>query len=205
MRIYVYTLVSDSGFAPNPFHGWCSLACCKPRIRSAAAKDDWVVGLTPKAHGSRLTYFMRIDEVLPFDVYFHDPRFTAKKPDNVRGNPLILRCGDNCYEPIGDGFRQLQSFHSEDDGSENPELKRIDLGGRNVLVSRYFGYFGVNAVPLDPGLEFMIAGRGHRVNFRSTEQERILGFLKKQPRGVKGRPRGWPVEDSSWAPRPRCV
>lgn len=31
MRIFVYVVKFDSGFAPNPFHGWCTLACCQAR------------------------------------------------------------------------------------------------------------------------------------------------------------------------------
>lgn len=36
--IYVYTMTSDTGFAPKPFGGLCTLACCKPQIRRAAAQ-----------------------------------------------------------------------------------------------------------------------------------------------------------------------
>lgn len=36
----------DYGFAPNPFFGVCTLATCKPRIRSVAQIGDWVVGAT---------------------------------------------------------------------------------------------------------------------------------------------------------------
>jgi hypothetical protein len=205
MRVYVYKLVSDSGFAPNPFHGWCTLACCKPKIRSSASPGDWVIGLSPKALGSRLVYFMRVDEVLTFDDYFHDLRFAAKKPHDLRGQPMVVRCGDNCYEPLRNGdFRQFPCFHSRDDGN-GPALMRLDLGGRFVLASRHFGYFGVDAVPLDPGLEFMVPGRGHRVKFSGSERARILAYLEKQPTGLRGRPRLWPVADTSWVSRPRCV
>ena len=34
----------DYGFAPNPFHRTCTLATCKPDIRSSAyAQGDWIV------------------------------------------------------------------------------------------------------------------------------------------------------------------
>ena len=51
MNFYVYVVAKDGGFAPNPFHGVCTLACCKPRIRSRARIGDWVLGLTPKGPG----------------------------------------------------------------------------------------------------------------------------------------------------------
>ncbi len=44
LKIYSYVVRYDSGFAPNPFGDYCSLATCKPRIRKSIHKDDWVVG-----------------------------------------------------------------------------------------------------------------------------------------------------------------
>lgn len=37
--VYEYVMTSDSGFAPNPFHGTCTLACCKPKIRKSVANE----------------------------------------------------------------------------------------------------------------------------------------------------------------------
>lgn len=37
MKVFSYVVMSDSGFAPNPFHGTCTLACCKAQIRRSAA------------------------------------------------------------------------------------------------------------------------------------------------------------------------
>jgi hypothetical protein len=47
MKLYCYIVTHDTGFSPNPFHGYCTLACCKPTIRRTAKEGDWVVGLTP--------------------------------------------------------------------------------------------------------------------------------------------------------------
>lgn len=205
MRVYTYILAEDAGFAPNPFHGWCTLACCKPKIRSSASVGDWVLGLTPKALGNKLAYFMRVEEKVTFDDYFHDPRFRKKRPKDVHGEPRLRRYGDNCYEPVGDGgYRQLPGAHSRKDGTEDSHLKAWDLSGRFVLAGREFGYFGVDAVDLDPGLAFMIPGRGHRVTFSDAEQRKILSFLEKQRRGCRGRPRSWLPHDDSWKGGPRC-
>ena len=40
MRLFTYVIVSDSGFAPNPYWGYCTLATCKPVIRRVAKADD---------------------------------------------------------------------------------------------------------------------------------------------------------------------
>ena len=49
MRVFSYVVMHDSGFAPNPFHGHCTLACCKPKIRSQAKAGDIVIGLTTRS------------------------------------------------------------------------------------------------------------------------------------------------------------
>ena len=43
--LYAYAITRDFGFAPNPFHGNCTLATCKPRIRKSANVGDWVLGI----------------------------------------------------------------------------------------------------------------------------------------------------------------
>ncbi len=42
--IHSYIVRYDSGFAPNPFYGFCTLATCKPDIRKHAQVGDWIVG-----------------------------------------------------------------------------------------------------------------------------------------------------------------
>lgn len=41
MRVYSYVMIADNGFAPNPYYGICTLACCKPRIRKGVG--DYVI------------------------------------------------------------------------------------------------------------------------------------------------------------------
>lgn len=52
-RLFTYTIPIDDGAAPNPFNGMCSLAICKPRIRSVAKPGDWIAGLGSKDAPSR--------------------------------------------------------------------------------------------------------------------------------------------------------
>lgn len=105
MKLYSYIVRHDTGFAPNPFYGYCTLACCKPIIRRTAEKGDWVVGLTPKSAGNEIAYFMRVDDVVQsFSDYWSDPRFGVKKPSQT--GELRKRCGDNIYEPRARGYPQ---------------------------------------------------------------------------------------------------
>lgn len=79
MALFCYIVTCDSGFAPNPFWGYMTLACCKPQIRRSAEVGDWVVGLSPKKSGNRIIYAMRVEEILPVDDYFKERRFQNKK------------------------------------------------------------------------------------------------------------------------------
>ena len=66
MRLFSYVVASDSGFAPNPFWGILTLACCKPRIRLSAEPGDLLVGLTPSGLGNAVMYVARVEGKLTF-------------------------------------------------------------------------------------------------------------------------------------------
>lgn len=203
-------LRSDSGFAPNPFHGICTLACCRPVIRRGASVGDWVIGVTPKHLGNDLAYAMRItDAPIPFGEYFQDRRFAAKKPRKpADGAPFAETCGDNCYELHPDGtHRQHPCAHNGFADDEDLENKKWDLSGKFVLVSREFAYFGAEPWPLDKRrYGFMIPARYNRVKFAVDEEQKILDLLATLPRGIHARPRGWreSEDDSSWRDKRRC-
>ncbi|MFQ5564594.1 MAG: hypothetical protein ACE5FO_13620, partial [Parvularculaceae bacterium] len=82
MRLYLYVIEHDKGFAPNPFFGACTLAACKPQIRETAVIGDIIAGFGSKPSGlfGRVTYWMRVEEILTFDTYWTDPRFRLKRP-----------------------------------------------------------------------------------------------------------------------------
>ena len=80
MTLYSYIVAYDDGFAPNPFRGVCTLACCKPKIRKGAKKGDYIVGIGRKSSGNRVVFAMKVEETLVHDDYWHDERFRAKAP-----------------------------------------------------------------------------------------------------------------------------
>jgi Nucleotide modification associated domain 2 len=60
VKVYSYVIEHDLEFAPNPFHGTCTLACCKPDIRKKAVEGDYILGtgaVKPKLRG-HLTFWM---------------------------------------------------------------------------------------------------------------------------------------------------
>lgn len=167
-RVYIYVVDRDFGFAPNPFHGYCTLATCAPGIRNKAEVGDWVIGLGGtrlKATG-RCIYAMRVTEKITFNEYWTNPAYFDKKP--IRNGSRKMMVGDNIYhfDTVRNEWCQADSHHSNDDGSVNSENLATDTKSDKVLISRHFFYFG-KEVPLVPSALLHSIGyknrRGHRV------------------------------------------
>ena len=79
-KLYIYVVDRDFGFAPNPYHGCCTLATCKPGIRNGAEVGDWVVGMG----GSRLeatgrcVFAMRVTRKITFNEYWSSLEFDIR-------------------------------------------------------------------------------------------------------------------------------
>src|SRR5205823_10069139 len=96
MRLCSYVVVGDTGFAPNPFHGYCTLAACTPNHQGLRLeKGDWLLGHDSAKRGQGLVYAMKVSEVLDFDAYYRDTRFQAKIPRFDK--TWREACGDNIY------------------------------------------------------------------------------------------------------------
>jgi hypothetical protein len=148
MTIYSYTVARDYGFAPNPFGGYCTLACCKPKIRKGASIGDWVVGVggTKNNLVGRIIYAMIVEEAMSFEDYWNDPRFQFKKPVLEGGHKGFF--GDNIYrwDDRLDKYVQSNSHHSSPDGSTSTHNLSKDTGADRVLISSNYIYFGQAAV-----------------------------------------------------------
>lgn len=167
-RVYMYVVDRDFGFAPNPFHGVCTLATCKPPIRKGACVGDWVIGIG----GSRLNatgkciFAMEVTSAVTFNDYWASREFRDKRP--VRNESRVMMVGDNIYHrPEGEvAWQQLDSHHSLADGSPNPLNVQKDTKADRVLISHNFYYFGSDA-PMAPARILKHLGFknaiGHRV------------------------------------------
>ena len=199
MRMYSYVVRYDIGFAPNPFHGWCTLATCKQDIRPRAQVGDWIVGTGSKPSGlsDRLVYAMQVEEVLGFDAYWADPRFERKRP-NLAGSRKYLY-GDNIYHRGPDGqWIQENSRHSHDDGSPNPGHIDRDTKADAVLASRRFVYYGATG-PVIPehlrrgyGMDLVHGAPSYRVNFPAEMKDAVVNWITQDlDGGLQGDPRDW--------------
>jgi hypothetical protein len=202
-RLFTYTIPIDDGAAPNPFRGMCSLAICKPGIRRTAKKGEWVAGLGSKTAPSgdlsqRLVYAMLVDEVLSLEDY--DKRAPTDWPHripNAGSADLSERLGDCIYDFSNGTPVQRPGVHG-------PINFDTDLGGKNVLVSRDFYYFGSRAIRLPNDLlPICHQTQGHKSKANAPYFERFVTWLRGKNL-TRGQIYGWPDFIVDWAAVSSC-
>ena len=176
--LFAYVMTNDSGFAPNPFHGFCTLARCMPSTRSVAKVGDYVVGLAGKrlrgclgeSGDWRIIYAMQVTDKKTFREYWDDKDFLCKRPDRSAGGEKAL--GDNDI--------------------------RLNTPGKHVLISGAgrFTYWGKKAPTVPPNLGFLVPpfipyAIGHRRKFSKDEVEAFIRWFDGQERGRLGMPTDW--------------
>jgi len=167
-KLFSYVVDHDTGDAPNPYFGICTLCICKYRhspgkrrnVVELAEIGDWVVGTggadrrKSSGHG-RLVYAMKITDKMTLQEYFTSAEFACKKP---RPN------GDYRY---GDNFEPRTEFEKHE---------------RFVLVSEHFYYFGRNAIRIPkkrfPGLEKK--GQGFKSPFDEAYMTSFVKWIEKE-------------------------
>lgn len=150
--LFAYAITRDFGFAPNPFHGVCTLATCKPGIRKSAKVGDWVMGIggsSLKAQKRKCVLLMKVTEKMGFQEYWDDNRFSLKRPS--RNGSRVQMLGDNIYHQDETGnWIQEDSHHSNPDGSTHHDNLNRDTGSTDqVLISNFYLYLGENALTID--------------------------------------------------------
>ncbi|MFZ4394550.1 MAG: hypothetical protein ACOYOU_02870 [Kiritimatiellia bacterium] len=182
--LFMYVVDRDFGFAPNPFHGICTLATCKPKLRKSASVGDWVIGMGGcrlKATG-RCVFAMRVGKRITFDQYWDGAEFRDKRP--VRNGSKKMMVGDNIYHrhtPVSE-WKQEDSHHSLPDGSANQHNLRNDTQTNAVLVSDLFYYFGSKAPVVPTTLLAALTyrnGRSHRRYKMSAPAQMLTQWFAK--------------------------
>ena len=197
MKVNSYVVSRDYGFAPNPFHGFCTLATCKSRIRKRAEIGDWVIGTGGVAikRSGELIFAMKVTETMTFQDYWEDPRFSIKKPRFDSGRSLAY--GDNIYFKYDNtgAWQQINSHHSYPDGRFGLENLETDTGVDRVLISEEFVYFGVNAPVIPPHLrdardmDLVCDRQGDKVNFSPEHVSETIDWIDGLGEtGVVGKP-----------------
>jgi hypothetical protein len=186
MRLCSYTMTFDTGFAPNPFFRYCTVAVCTPNhLGIQLEPGDWILGHTTAAQGHRLVYAMEVSEILCFDQYHNDPRFEKKKP-RFGGN-WREACGDNIYcKGIRGAWKQGPSLFHYDS-----EERAKDIRHHVVFIGKRFYYFGRNAKEIEkPFIQLIRNGRGCKCSHPPDLVRDFLAWLQKNfTPGIHGDPR----------------
>jgi len=205
IRLFCYKQTHDTGFAPNPFHGHCTLTTCKAGMRRSKRVGDWIAGFTSGrvtkgrdgVGQERLIYLMQVAEVLPMEFYFSDPRFAVKKASHPEDTAAqcIASIGDNIYE-LRDGvwIQHPNRSHVERD-------KATDVSGRNSLIARDFCYFGTDALVIPdeirPRIPVYQANHGWQTKDQTLARA-FIDYVRSRGPGVHARPNQWKNGDESW-------
>lgn len=196
----------DSGFAPNPFYGYCTLATCKPEIRKAAIEGDWIVGTGSAAKNigrdKNLVHAMHVSEITDFRSYWADARFRGKQP--MRQGSRKQSCGDNIYHRSEDDneWRQLPSFHAHHDPVVKAKHIARDTGMDRVLVSDDYYYLGGEGPEIPAqyrnagGCNIIKKGPGMKCIDDPDVIDGFVAWLRTLgDTGYYGRPLDWVLED----------
>ena len=207
MRLFTFKMTHDTGFAPNPFWGYLTLATCKPKIREHKRPGDWVAGFTSKelcgdsVGAERLVFLMQVEERMALADYFHDRRFQSRIP---RDPPAakVYRCGDNIYRPLVRNARDATEFEQLPNDHHGLDQKDHDMTGRHALIARRFAYFGVEAlrVPRDvrPNVPPGQSAHGRETRDLARAKRFIDYVFSVGHAPVMARPHQWPRADASW-------
>jgi len=195
MNCYSYKITRDYGFAPNPFFGYCTLACCKPDIRKKAEVGDWIIGTGAIENGllNHLIYIMQVSEKIRFQDYWTDNRFARKKPVLIGSLKQIH--GDNIYYKDDNQWYQLNSHHSHHEGKVNQDNLKQDLRGEFVLVSNHFYYLGSNHIKVPTKFIELCPNKTQRNYIQISNLNLINEFIEyittNYDKGVIGEPNNW--------------
>ena len=203
MKLFSYKLKHDTGFAPNPFGGFLTLATCKPNIRKTKNVGDYVAGFTSKylngdeVGEERLIYLMRIDEIISISEYWNNPNFEIKKP-NLTSQKKTLIAGDNIYKPVNGGNRFIQINNKFHDASEMPR----DLRGENVIISFHFYYFGASPLTLPQHVRPKVPKGQSSNGYLTHNPDLVESFItyveSNYSYGLFNHPTQWIENDITW-------
>ena len=107
-KIRAYKMTHATGFAPNPFDGYLTLACCKPMIRKKGIVNvgDWIVGIGSKTmeanakgdkrtYDNKIIYAMKVCCLIPWTEYY-------QKCKELKLLTKIHESGEEIFDIYGD-------------------------------------------------------------------------------------------------------
>ena len=186
MRLCSYIIKEDTGLAPNPFWGWCTIAVCTPNhMNIKLVSGDWIIGTGVNGMAGKLVYAMKVSEKIHFDSYFKDIRFQNKKPQ--LDSDWKKQCGDNMYFFDENGrWKQKTVLHHD-----TAKDRKTDTRYPYVYVANQFYYFGEHAIDIPSQFQVLIKqGRGCLCTHPEALVAQFLVWLEeKYTPGIHGPPK----------------
>lgn len=175
-------MTSDTGFAPNPFWGYCTIAHCTPNHSTKLSSGDWIMGISGSEHikgRGKLIYIMKItEEKICLDDYFNDSRFQKKKP-NMNGI-WQERCGNNIYYLSSGKWHKIPSLYHTSPEDIRKDTKKPAF--TYVYVSDRFWYFGENVqeIPNEFNELIKVGSNCKNNEFNSRLANKFINRIKKK-------------------------
>lgn len=216
MKVCVYVMQYDTGLAPNPFHGVCTLAVCTPNHQRAnLGEGDYIIGvagdrLRQKLGSSNqnfLIFAMKIDNRIELNKYYNLPEYRLKIPR--RNGTKVEMCGDNFYK-LSNNNSLVHTGESTEHNWESVIAQ--DTNGNRVFYGRKFFYFGSNAqvfpndewarklqdqVAFKPrGISYVLGGKA-RYSWSVEDLSAFEGFFKQSLSTIQIPD---PVDFDRWVP-----
>jgi len=176
-KIFIYKLTTDNGGAPCVYNGLLSLAICKPKIRSIADENNWIVGFGGKLTlGERLIYIALITKKLANGKYYKESEY-FNRPD----------CIYRWDEPRKKYYWKKSKYYHKDGLWLEHDLGSMSSSydKANTILSEHFVYLGKNGDDLYkskyPQIKILIEKlkRNHRVNYSLPLREEIIELIKE--------------------------
>ena len=178
-RLFSYVVDHDTGDAPNPYFGICTLCRCKYRdsprkprnVVELAEPRDWVVGTggadrKKSAGHHKLIYAMKVEQKITRGEYFRNRAFACKRP-SIKNGDIHSR---------GDNLRPANQFEDK---------KQF------VLISRRrFYYFGDKpmTIPMEKFPHLEKRGPGFRSDFNAEYIKNFEKWITGHKSGKHGSP-----------------
>ena len=164
-------MTTDNGGAPCSYRSVLTLAICKPKIRSTAEENDWIVGFGGKDLNERLIYVAQVNQKLKDGEYYKNDKY-FKRPD------CIYR-----WDPGGQKYYWLNGKKYHPSGANlNHDL---DNGKALVLLSQYYSYFGnlgtsqYKAKYPEIKKHIETLKQGHRINHSETLFDQLCMLIEE--------------------------
>lgn len=123
-------MTTDNGGAPCSYNSILTLAICKPKIRSTAEENDWIIGFGGKDLGERLIYVAQVTTKLHNGEYYKTEKY-YKRPD------CIYRWDSEKKDYYRVAVDENE-YHKDGSNLDHDLDKRKAL----VLLSKNYTYFG---------------------------------------------------------------